>query len=302
MKGVLLMAYGGPASMEGIEDYYTNIRGGRKPSPDQLQDLTSRYAAIGGPSPLLKITQRQAAGLQESLSKSGSATKVYAGMKHSEPFIGEVVGRAKSDGVTDLLCVALAPHYSRISIGGYIKAVQEANTDGGAKLNLTFVKSWHTNPLLVSLWGTRVAGAVSRTAPGSEIVFSAHSLPESIIKEGDPYRDQLMETSELIAEKVKHEDWGFAFQSASKTGEPWLGPDILEHLQSRFDVGVRSFVVAPIGFVSDHLEILYDIDVECLKWSDDVGASLLRCESPNDSPEFIACLRSIAETDGFVND
>ena len=294
------MAYGSPASMEGVEAYYTHIRGGRKPSPEQLRDLTGRYRAIGGPSPLLKITMKQADALQASLSKSGSSARVYAGMKHSEPFIGEVLGRMKSYGVADLLCVALAPHYSAISIGGYVKAVEEANGGGAGELKVSFVKHWHTKPELISLWAERVANLLPRTGPEAEVVFSAHSLPERILREGDPYRDQLLETSRLVAKNVDHAVWSFAFQSASKTGEPWLGPDILDHLQSRFDAGRRDFIVAPIGFVTDHLEILYDIDVECKEWAERVGARLLRCESPNDSPELVACLRSIVEEHGFA--
>ncbi len=300
MKSVLLMAYGSPASMDGVEAYYTHIRGGRKPTPEQLKDLTDRYAAIGGPSPLLKITQAQAGALQSSLRRSGSTTRVYAGMKHSEPFIAELVGKAKSEGATDLLCVALAPHYSGISIGGYIKAAEEGNKGPGGALRLTFVKSWHRNPKLVDLWAERVKSLASKAGPGAEVVFSAHSLPERIVSEGDPYRDQLMETSRLVAEKAGCHDWSFAFQSASGTGEPWLGPDILQHLQARFDGGKRSFVLAPIGFVSDHLEILYDIDVECRQWAERTGAALSRCDSPNDSPDFIECLKSIVEENGFV--
>jgi protoporphyrin/coproporphyrin ferrochelatase len=300
VKGVILMAYGSPASIEDVEAYYTHIRGGRKPSPEQLRNLISRYRAIGGPSPLLKITKSQADGLQASLSKSGSSTRVYAGMKHSEPFIGEVLTGAKSDGVTDLLCVAMAPHYSGISIGGYMKAVEDANGDAVADLKVKFVKSWHTKPGLISLWAKRVASLIPPSVAGAEVIFSAHSLPERILREGDPYRDQLLETSRLIAREADCAAWSFAFQSASKTGEPWLGPDILDHLQSRFESGKRHFIVAPIGFVSDHLEILYDIDVECRNWSDRVGARMLRCESPNDSPVFIACLKSIVEENGFA--
>jgi protoporphyrin/coproporphyrin ferrochelatase len=298
LKGVLLMAYGSPASLDDVEGYFTHIRGGRKPSPEQLEDLVARYRAIGGPSPLLKITQSQAAGLQASLTSAGSGTRVYAGMKHSAPFIGDVVGKARSEGVDELLCVALAPHYSSISIGGYMKAVEEAAKAGGGP-RVSFVRSWHTSPSLVSLWADRL-GRVSRAEePGTALVFSAHSLPERIIAEGDPYRDQLLETSRLVAQKAGWGEWSFAFQSASKTGEPWLGPDILDHLEELYRSGKRKFVLAPIGFVSDHLEILYDIDIECRGWASGRGAHLTRCESPNDTPEFIRCLSDIVREEGF---
>lgn len=293
------MAYGGPASMEGVEAYYTHIRGGRRPSPEQLADLEGRYRSIGGLSPLLNITRDQASALQLSLSESGSETRVYTGMKHSEPFIGGAVDLARSDGVDRLLCVALAPHYSGMSIGGYKRAVDEACDRSLGAIEPRFVRSWHNNPLLVSLWSERIRRLGPQAGESYEVIFSAHSLPERIIREGDPYKDQLLETSGLVADAAGNVPWSFAFQSASTTGEPWLGPDILKHLQSRYDAGIRSFVLAPIGFVSDHLEILYDIDVECVGWSKKTGATLLRCPSPNVTPEFIACLRSIVDNEGF---
>lgn len=299
MKGIIVMAYGGPTSLDQVESYYTHIRGGRHPSPDQLQDLVSRYKAIGGSSPLLEITRRQAAGLESSLQKRGGA-KVFAGMKHSPPFIADAMIEASAKGVTDLLCIALAPHYSSISIGGYAKAVDEANRMLGAPLNVTFVKSWHKSPKMISMWAGRVRRAGKEGGLDASLVFSAHSLPERIISEGDPYRDQLMESSKLIAEEAGWKDWSFAFQSQSRTGEPWLGPDILDHLESLHQKGRKKFISAPMGFVSDHLEILYDIDVEARDWARRRGAELFRCESPNDSEEMIDCLVEIAEQNGFA--
>ncbi len=300
MKGILLMAYGGPTSLDQVETYYTHIRGGRKPSPEQLEDLMSRYRAIGGASPLLGITQRQASGLEDSLRRSGKDVRVYAGMKHSPPFIGEMMEKAASDGVRELLCIALAPHYSSISIGGYQKSVDEAAKATGGRMQVTFVKSWHTSQRLVSMWAARVISASASAGPDATLVFSAHSLPERIVRGGDPYKDQLLETSRLIAEKADWRDWSFTFQSQSKTGEPWLGPDILDHLQRLYDEGRRSFISAPVGFVSDHLEILYDIDVECREWADGTGARFVRCESPNDSEEMIGALREVALLNGFA--
>ena len=294
------MAYGSPASLEGVGAYYTHIRAGWKPSPEQLEDLVGRYRAIGGPSPLLRITVKQASGLQASLSGSGSETRVYAGMKHSAPFIGDVVKRARSEGVDELLCIALAPHYSSISIGGYMRAVEEAKGGLGRGFDVTFVKSWHAYPKLVSMWAQRITSACQRAGADPSLVFSAHSLPERIIAEGDPYKDQLLETSRLIAKQAGWNDWSFAFQSASKTGEPWLGPDILECLDRLYEAGKRSFLLAPIGFVSDHLEIFYDIDVECKDWATKRGARLTRCELPNDSQDLVGCLREIVAVEGFI--
>ncbi len=300
MKGILLMAYGGPASLEEVEGYYTHIRGGKKPSQEQLDDLVGRYRAIGGSSPLLPITLKQAAAFERSLREQGKDTRVFAGMKHSPPFIADVVREAASEGVRELLCIALAPHYSTISIGGYEKAVSEANASIEDRLTVTFVRSWHRNPELISMWAGRVEAAAKAAGADSSLVFSAHSLPERILRQGDPYKSQLLETSNLIVEKLGWKDWSFAFQSQSKTGEPWLGPDILDHLQSLFKSGRRSFIIAPIGFVSDHLEILYDIDVECKNWAKEGGARLVRCESPNDSGAMVGALLQVAESKGFA--
>jgi ferrochelatase len=299
MKGILVMAYGGPSSLDEVEAYYTHIRGGRKPTQGQLEELKSRYSAIGGSSPLLEITRRQAAGLERALREKSGAI-VFAGMKHSPPFIADVVEEASSKGVTELLCIALAPHYSRMSVGGYEKAVDEANERLPKPLKVTFVKSWHRNPALISMWAGRIREAARETGPEATVVFSAHSLPERIIREGDPYRDQLLESSRLIAELAGWTDWSFTFQSQSKTGEPWLGPDILDHLQSLYVQGKRRFISAPIGFVSDHLEVLYDIDVEAKGWARQRGVELVRCRSPNDSAEMVAALVEIAEQNGFA--
>jgi protoporphyrin/coproporphyrin ferrochelatase len=299
MKGIIVMAYGGPSSLGQVEAYYTHIRGGRRPSSEQLEELQSRYRAIGGASPLLSITQRQAAGLEIALQNRGGA-RVYAGMKHSPPFVADVMARASSEGVDELLCIALAPHYSSISIGGYAKAVEEANQKLSVPMRISFVKSWHKNQRMVAMWARRVKEAGKLAGPGASLVFSAHSLPERIIREGDPYKEQLLETSKLVADAAEWEDWSFTFQSQSKTGEPWLGPDILDHLQSLHGLGKRRFISAPIGFVSDHLEVLYDIDIEAQGWAREHGATLVRCESPNDSDEMIAALAEIAAQNGFA--
>lgn len=300
MKGVMLMAYGTPKSLEDVEAYYTHIRGGRKPSEEQLDDLVGRYRAIGGTSPLIKITELQRSKLESRIRDAGSDIRVYAGMKHSPPFIADVVGRARDDGVDEMLGLSLAPHYASMSIGSYIAAVKQANERLDAPMKLEFVMSWHDNPALISMWAELVNDAAIKIGGRYSLVCSAHSLPARIIAEGDPYRDELRKTSELVARKTLDEGWSFCFQSASHTGEPWLGPDILDHLRSLYENGERSFVIAPLGFVSDHLEILYDIDVECRRWANDAGVRLERCASPNDSERFVDCLLSVADQTGFL--
>ncbi|QQG49532.1 MAG: ferrochelatase [archaeon] len=293
------MAYGTPASLEGVEAYYTHIRGGRKPSDEQLEDLVGRYRAIGGASPLIRITESQRDGLEARLRSEGSETLVYAGMKHSPPFIGEVVERAERDGVDSLLGVVLAPHYSKTSTGGYLAAMEEASRKLNGKVKIDFVKSWHENPKLVELWGVLVNEAQGRFDGSHWLVCSAHSLPERILKEGDPYKDELLETSKLVADATGNGKWSFAFQSASHTGEPWLGPDILEHAEELGRRGERNLLVAPLGFTSDHLEILYDLDVECKNWAKEAGMRVERCDLPNARPEMIDALYSVVESAGY---
>ena len=299
MKAVLLMAYGTPRTLDDVEAYYAHIRGGMKPTKAEVDGLVERYKAIGGVSPLVDITERERAGLQERLRRGGSDTKVFAAMKHSPPFIAEVVAEVSSRA-DDLLAIALAPHYSGMSIGSYIKAVEDANAVAPRKMHLEFVKSWHTNPILIKAWAERVRVAEKGLPREHALIFSAHSLPERILSAGDPYKSQLLETSGLVAQELGREDWTFSFQSAGHTSEPWLGPDILDHLESLYGQGKRAFLVAQLGFVSDHLEILYDLDFEAKTWADKREVAFRRCESLNDSGELTACLHSLVAEKGFL--
>lgn len=300
MKGVLLMTYGTPRSLDKVEEYYTNIRGGRRPTDEEIENLRRRYETIGGTSPLIRITESLTQKLQRSLRSRGSKTVVYSAMKHSEPFISDVVKRAADEGVTELLSIALAPHYSKMSVGSYVLAVEIANSTLPNKMSLSSVNSWHKNPKLIEAWVSRIRKTEGSLHGDYSLVFSAHSLPEKILESGDPYRFQLIETCELVAAAMGRKEWTFAFQSAGHTREPWLGPDVMEHLQGQFEKGSRAFLVAPIGFVADHLEILYDIDVECRGWADKNGVQLARCNSLNDSDEFVDCLRSIILENRFL--
>ena len=294
---VLCMAYGGPRSMEEVEDYYTDIRGGRRPSPEALADLLGRYEAIGGLSPLPDITLRQARALGEALHAAAPGRfRTYVGMKHWHPFVREAVEEIANDGADEVLGLVLAPHYSKMSIGGYEQRLVAARAGLGAAFPAEVIPSWYEDPGFVAFAAANLHDALDgwdRTDAGTKVFFSAHSLPERILAEGDPYRDQLLASSAMVADAAGVEHWEFAFQSQSHTGEPWLGPDILASLEAFAAVGGRQAVVAPIGFVADHLEVLYDVDIEARQRAEELGIELRRTASPNDDPRFIEVLKGV---------
>jgi protoporphyrin/coproporphyrin ferrochelatase len=276
---VVLMAYGSPGQIEDIRPYLEDIREGRPVSDEAFEELTERYRRIGGRSPLDEITERQRAALERELG-----VPVHVGMKHWRPRIAEAVEAALAGGAERVVGVVLAPHYSALSIAGYRERLEEAL---GGRAELRFVESWHDHEPFLEVLAGRVRGS------DAHVVFTAHSLPERILALGDPYRDQLLETSRLVAERAGIERWSFAFQSASQTGEPWLGPDILEELDALHEQGVRDVLVCPVGFVSDHLEILWDLDVEARQRAAELGLRLDRIESLNDDPAFIRALAQL---------
>jgi ferrochelatase len=275
---VVLMAYGSPAEPADMRAYLEDIRGGRPVSDEAVEELTERYRRIGGRSPLDEVTEAQRAALEEEL-----ALPVTVGMKHWRPRIAEAAERTLAAGADLIVGIVLAPHYSKLSIDGYRERLEEALA---GRADLSFVESWHMHEPYVAVLADRVRGT------DAHVVFTAHSLPARILDEGDPYRDQLLETSQLIVERAGLGSWSFSFQSASATGEPWLGPDILDELDSLHERGVERVLVCPIGFVSDHLEILWDIDVEARERAVALGLELERIESLNDDPAFI---RGLAE-------
>jgi protoporphyrin/coproporphyrin ferrochelatase len=298
--GILLMTYGSPRTLDEVEGYFTDIRGGRQPSPEAVEELSSRYARIGG-SPLPEITVRQAQALESRLAGDAQGgwgpVPVFVGMKHWHPFIAEAVDEIVSAGVDTLVGIALAPHYSRMSIGGYEDRVQAAREARGADFDLRMVRSWYREPAFVDFVAGRLLGTLEgwdASDPSTRVVFTAHSLPERILVWGDPYRDELLDSARMIAEAAGIGRWELAFQSASQTGEPWLGPDVLERLTALAGEGGRRAVVAPIGFTADHLEILFDVDVECMELAERLGLELRRLPSPNDDPGFIEVLAGIA--------
>jgi ferrochelatase len=294
--GVLAMSYGTPQSMDQIEAYYTHIRHGRKPTPEQLQNLTERYeTVVGGVFPLRENTNRQVNGLQDELRRrSGDAEFVcYQGMKHAAPFIEDGVRQMARDGIREAVGIVLAPHYSHMSVGDYIKRAEETAAEVGVQMR--FVREYHLHPKLIAALVDRVKAALEKFAEaeraGVKVIFTAHSLPERILQTGDPYVDQLMATSRAIAERCVLAQWQFGWQSAGRTPEPWLGPDILDVLRTiRQEEGVRSALICPIGFVSDHLEVLYDIDVEAKKLAAELGMHLERTESLNTDPLYMETL------------
>ncbi len=277
---VVVMAYGSPDRPEDVPAYFADVRGGRPVAQERVDELVERYRRIGF-SPLNEVTERQRAALARDLG-----LPVYVGMKHWTPWIAEAVEQALADGAERLVGLVLAPHYSRISIGGYRDRLERA-LDGRAALR--FIESWHAHEPFVDVVASRIRGT------DAHVVFSAHSLPERILAEGDPYRDELLTTARLAAERagVPDERWSFAFQSESATGEPWLGPDILDHLDALAAAGTGKVLVAPIGFVADHLEILWDIDVEARERAAALGIELDRVESMNDDPAFISALADL---------
>jgi ferrochelatase len=276
---VVLMAYGSPAGPEDVRPYLEDVRGGRPVSDEAVEELAERYRRIGGRSPLDEVTEAQRAALERELG-----VPVFVGMKHWRPRIGEAVEAALAAGATRIVGLVLAPHYSRLSVGGYRERLEEALA---GRAELVIVESWHDEPAFVEVLAERVRGTEAW------VVFTAHSLPERILAEGDPYREQLLETALLVAERAGLEHWSFAFQSASATGEPWLGPDVLEEFERLRAEGVAAVLVAPIGFVSDHLEILWDLDVEARERAADLGLELTRTESLNAEPALIRALAGL---------
>jgi protoporphyrin/coproporphyrin ferrochelatase len=273
------MAYGSPSRPEEIPAYFADIRGGRPASPRAVEELVERYRRIGGGSPLNEITERQRAALELELG-----IPVYVGMKHWTPRIAEAAEQALAGGAERVVGLVLAPHFSHMSVGGYKRQLEEALA---GRAELVFVASYHAFEPFIELLAERVGET------DAHVVFTAHSLPERILDDGDPYKKQLLETSRLVAEKAGVESWSFAFQSESSTGEPWLGPDVVDELERLHGEGVRKVLVAPIGFVADHLEIYWDIDVEAREKAAELGLELDRTESLNDDPAFIRVLASV---------
>lgn len=296
--GLLVMAYGTPYKKEDIERYYTDIRHGRKPSQEALDDLTERYAAIGGISPLAKITENQAKALETKLNamQDECEFEVYIGLKHIEPFIEDAVADMGQAGIKKAVSIVLAPHYSTFSVKAYNGRAQE--TAGKYGIQLMSVEDWYNAPGFIQYWSEQIQDTYQKmTATEREkavLIITAHSLPEKIVQDGDPYPEQLAATARLISEQTGIENYAIGWQSEGNTPDPWLGPDVQDLTRELYETnGYETFVYAPVGFVSDHLEVLYDNDYECKVVCDAIGASYYRPEMPNTNPLFIGTLARV---------
>ncbi len=290
--GVLLMGYGAPATLANVESYYTHIRRGRPPSPELLEELLGRYRAIGGASPLLEICRAQASGLEQLLkAQDERGFRVELGMKHAPPFIEDGVEALLDAGVQRAVALVLAPHYSALSVGEYMSRARDA---AGDRLDLLPVEHWHLAPSYIALLAERVRSCLQSfpvdVRDEVDLIVTAHSLPARILETDDPYPSQVQQTAQAIAAKAGMERWSVAWQSAGRTPDPWLGPDILEVVRTLAETGSPGAIVCPAGFVSDHLEILYDLDVECQAVAEEVGLAWRHTESPNADPQFLAAL------------
>jgi ferrochelatase len=289
--GVLLMAHGTPASLDEMPEYLKLVRGGRPASPELVEEMRHNYAAAGGVSPLTAITLAQAAALR---AKLGPHVPVAVGMRNWKPFIADAVAELASEGVGRLIGIPLAPQFSTLSVVKYFDAAAAALPDG---LELDRVESFHAHPLLLDAFAERLGAArAAARDPDEEIVFTAHSLPQRAIDSGDRYADEVAGTARGVALRAGADRYRLAYQSAGRTPEPWIGPALDDLIAERAAAGIRRFLVVPIGFVCDHTEILFDIDVQAKAAAAAAGAELRRTESLNTSRTFIAMLEDLART------
>jgi ferrochelatase len=309
--GVLVMAYGTASGPEDIERYYTDIRGGRAPSPEHLQELRERYAAIGNAFPLLDTTRAQAEGLVDRLNADGGRRtfRAYLGMKHSPPFIPEGVARMREDGIEHAVGIVMAPHWSGMSVETYVERVQQAVADERETPAFTFVRSYHDHPAFIGFLTARLVEVLDRLTPeqraGTAVIFSAHSLPVRTLDDGTQrckycdcndscrYRDGLQETADLVAARLGLGDYRIAWQSAGRTSDPWWGPPVEDVIRELSKDGHTAVVVCSAGFVADHLEVLYDLDIDAKRIAEYGGLIFARTRMPNDDPEYLDMLAQV---------
>ncbi len=297
MKALLLLAFGGPRSLEEVEFMLTCLFG-RKPSPEQLEGVKERYRLIGGSSPLPSITEKQAKAIDEKLNARGYSFKPYVGMRYSQPLVEETLKEILQDGIKEVVAIPMAPFRSRFSTGAYKEELNRANKIAGEKLKITFIEGWHAHPLFLQAVAERVEEGLKQFTPEGRrrvhLIFTAHSLPESIIG-NDPYVDDLKESVGEVLKRIGPLPWHIAFQS--KGGEPgkWIGPDIESVLIELKKINVPEVLIIPVGFVSDHIEILYDIDILYREKAEALGMISKRTTSLNVSEKFIEALTTIVE-------
>jgi ferrochelatase len=307
--GVLVMAYGTATGSDDIERYYTDIRGGRTPVPEHLVELRDRYAAIGNVFPLSDTTRAQAEGIVERLNEGRGVFRAYLGMKHSQPFIPDAVASMRADGVERAIGIVMAPHWSGMSVETYIERVIKATHDDGAGPTFAFVRSYHDHPAFIAFLTARVSEALGRLTEderaNAAMIFSAHSLPVRTLDDGTQrcktcdcddscrYRDGLQETADLVAERLELDDYLIAWQSAGRTNDPWWGPPIEAVIEELATAGRDAVVVCSAGFVADHLEILYDLDIEARGIAERAGMRFERTRMPNADPEYLDVLAAV---------
>lgn len=300
--GILLMALGGPDSLESVEPFLKDVRGGRPTPPELVHEITERYRATGGRSPALAITKELSRRLEDRLNAAGPPRfRVYVGLRHWHPYIRETYQEIVKDGVRRLVGVCMAPQNSQMSVGAYVKKVEEAQAESGAPIRFTYVPSWNTHPSLIQGIVANIREALGKFPADARdrvaIIFTAHSLPERALKDGDPYPDQVQATVEAALSALgplpPAVAWRFAYQSQGRTSEKWLGPTVEETLDELHGSGCRHVLMAPIGFVSDHLEVLYDIDIEFKKRARDKGMQLERIAMLNATAPLVETVRDV---------
>lgn len=304
MIGLLVMAYGGPDTLEEVEPYLMDVRGYRATAPEIIHEVRERYREIGGRSPILERTQAQADAIESVLNERGQDFKVFVGMRHWRPFIPDVLAEMRAQGIEHTVGLVMAPHYSRMSIQAYFKKIDDANTG----MQIAKIHDWHLLPEYLDALVDRVRAALERF-PESEraevpVIFTAHSLPERILEWGDPYPLQLLATTDALMERLAPRPHEFAYQSAAISTEPWLGPDASEVMERYAAQGKRHMLICPIGFVCEHVEILYDIDIMYQKLAKDLGVQLERIEMLNDETRMTrglaALVRQTAQEAGWL--
>jgi ferrochelatase len=286
---VLLMAYGGPGSLDDVEPYLLDVRGGRPTSAELVHEVRERYAQIGGRSPILELTRAQAVGTARAL---GDGFRVYVGMRHWHPYIRDTVDEIVRAGHARVVGVVMAPHYSAMSVGAYEKRLLEA---AGGRIETALVRNWGNHPRFLSAVTEAVIQALQRFAvpPAVRVIFTAHSLPQRILAAGDPYPDELLASAAAVARRVHLTDWRFAYQSAGATAEPWLGPEAGAVMRELAAAGHTDILIAPIGFVCDHVEILYDVDIAYQALARELGVRLERTRSLNDDALLMECVADL---------
>ena len=303
MISVILMAYGTPRSREEILPYYTDIRRGRPPTDELLAELTGRYEAIGGLSPLAALTDSQRDAIQRALDNAAPGRfRVSLGLKHAHPMIEEAVADVATTGTETIIGLVLAPHYSTYSIGQYVGRATTAAAPHGIKV--VGIDSWATEPAFVDFLANDMRERLAKMPANTKVLFTAHSLPQRIIDGGDPYPNELRSTAVAVAGALglrEHEQWDIAWQSAGRTPEPWIGPDVLEAIDAlaASDSPPAGVLVCACGFVADHLEVLYDLDIEAKKHAESRGLVFDRIACVNDDPRVMAALaRRVIEAAG----